>query len=384
MKYALVVGCGISGAVIARELAENGYMVRILEKRNHIGGNMYDFVDEHGILVHKYGPHTFHTKKKELYDYICKYGEWDEYHLTCGAEINGICTPTPFNYQTIDDFYSQEKARIIKDEIKKAFPGQETAPVVEALNCSNKHVREYAQFLFDNDYRLYSAKQWGVPPEEIDPSILKRVPLRFNYDEGYFDDAYQVMPHDGYTSFFKRLLAHENISLELGINALEHIKILDEKLYMDGDEVNFPLIYTGALDELFQYCYGKLPYRGVRSEWKYELKDSLQKYAVVAYPQEKEIVRIIEYKKLPAQNVQGTAYEVEYSIPYTVSGGGYHCEPCYPVLTDISQRDYLQYRMMANKIANFYLCGRLADFKYYNMDQALEAALKVAKAIQGN
>lgn len=367
--------------VIARELAEKGYKVKILEKRDHIGGNMYDFVDEHGILVHKYGPHTFHTKKKALYDYICKYGEWDEYHLTCGAEINGICTPTPFNYQTIDDFYPKEEASVIKDEIEKAFPGQKTVSVVEALNCGNEYVREYAQFLFDNDYRLYSAKQWGIPPEKIDSSVLKRVPLRFNYDEGYFDDAYQVMPHNSYTSFFERLLDHNNITLELGVDALKHIKIVNEGLYLDGDKICYPVVYTGALDELFQHCYGELPYRGIRSEWKYTQMDSLQKYAVVAYPQEKEIARIIEYKKLPVQNVQGTTYEVEYSIPYTP--GEDNCEPCYPVLIDISQKNYSRYRMMADKISNLYICGRLANFKYYNMDQALETALEVAKSIRG-
>ena len=149
MKQAIVVGCGLSGSVIARELAENGYKVRILEKRNHIGGNMYDYVDEHGILVHKYGPHTFHTKKKELYDYMCRFGEWDEYHLTCGAEMNGICTPTPFNYKTIDDFYSKEDAERIKEKIRQVFPGQDTATVVDTLNCGDEDVQAYAKFLVD-------------------------------------------------------------------------------------------------------------------------------------------------------------------------------------------------------------------------------------------
>lgn len=378
MKQALVVGCGISGAVIARELAEKGYAVRVLEKRNHIGGNMYDYVDEYGILVHKYGPHTFHTRKKELFDYMCKYAEWDEYHLTCGAEINGICTPTPFNFQTIDDFYSQDTANELKKEIRKSFPGQNTATVVEALVCGNELIGNYAKFLFDNDYSLYSAKQWGVSPSEIDPSVLKRVPLRFNYDEGYFEDEYQAMPRVSFSSFFENILDHKSISVELNVDALEHIVIQNNKLYYDGDEVEYPLIYSGPLDELFGCCYGKLPYRSLRFEWKHEEADSFQKYAVVAYPQAKDYVRIIEYKKLPVQNVTGTTYEVEYSLPYRK---GENNEPYYPLLTSESQETYGRYAEMAKKVQNLFVCGRLGEFKYYNMDQALEAALRLVKQI---
>lgn len=379
MKQALIVGCGLSGAVIARELAEKGYKVQILEKRNHIGGNMYDHVDEHGILVHNYGPHTFHTKKKELFDYMCKFSEWEEYHLTCGAEINGICTPTPFNYHTIDDFYTKEDALSLKREIEQTFPGQATATVVETLTCGNTTVEGYAQFLFDNDYSLYSAKQWGCKPSEIDPSILKRVPLRFNYDVGYFDDEYQVMPKVSFAHFFEKLLDHKNIEVCLNTDALEYLKIDGKNLYYMEDKVDYPVIYTGPLDELFQCCYGELPYRSLRFEWKYEEIDSFQDMPVVAYPQAPDFVRIIEYKKLPVQNVNGTTYEVEYSLPYKA---GEKNEPYYPLLTEESQSRYEQYKSLADSVNNLYLCGRLGNFKYYNMDQALEAALNVLNNIK--
>lgn len=378
MKQALVVGCGLSGAVIARELAEKGYKVRILEKRNHIGGNMYDYVDEHGILVHKYGPHTFHTKKKELYEYMRRYAEWDEYYLTCGAEIDGITTPTPFNYKTIDDFYTEEEAEMIKKEIEATFPGQDYATVVEALKSDNKTVVGYAQFLFDKDYSLYSAKQWGCKPSEIDPSILKRVPLRFDYNEGYFDDEYQVMPRKSFTTFFENILNHENIRVELSVDALEHVKIRDGKTYIDDECVDYPIVYSGPLDELFDCQFGKLPYRSLRFEWKYEEKDSFQKYPVVAYPQAKDYVRIIEYKKLPTQHVKGTTYEVEYSLPYKK---GISNEPYYPLLNEESQQCYQEYSELAEKINNLFVCGRLGDFKYYNMDQALEKSLQVVEMI---
>lgn len=379
MKQALIIGCGLSGAVIARELAEKGYIVIILERRNHIGGNMYDYVDEYGILVHKYGPHTFHTKKRELYEYMCEFGSWDEYHLTCGAEINGICTPTPFNFKTIDDFYSKTDAAKLKQEIQRVYPGQDTATVVEMLNSSSKMISDYARFLFDNDYSLYSAKQWGVLPSEIDPMILKRVPLRFSYDEGYFDDEFQCMPHVSFTSFFENLLNHPNIKVELNIDALTRLEVHDNCLFFDRKAVNYPVIYTGALDELFDCCYGKLPYRSLRFEWKHENKDSFQKYPVVAYPQAPDFVRIIEYKKLPIQDVIGTTYEVEYSLPYKK---GQENEPYYPLLTKESQNIYKMYEQKAKKIRNLFVCGRLGDFKYYNMDQALERALSVSKSIE--
>lgn len=378
MQNVLIIGCGLTGAVIARELAEKGRKILILERRDHIGGNMYDYVDQHGILVHKYGPHTFHTTKKELYEYICKFGDWDDYKLTCGAEINGICTPTPFNYQTIDDFYPKEQAQKLKSEIERAFPGRTSATVLEVLECKNKMVREYAQFLFDNDYSLYSAKQWGCSASEIDPSILKRVPLRFNYETGYFDDEYQVMPRKSYTSFFETLLNHPNIVIEKNVEALERLKIEGIKTIFDGGVINYPVVFTGALDELFDQCYGQLPYRSLRFSWVYENIESKQKMPVVAYPQAPDYIRIIEYKKLPIQNVQGTTYEVEYSLPYK---SGEKNEPYYPLLTTDSQNLYAKYLNRASEIPNLYVCGRLGDFKYYNMDQALERALVVAEMI---
>lgn len=377
----LVVGCGLSGAVVARHLAEADRKVVIWERRNHIGGNMYDYVDEHGILVHKYGPHTFHTRKKELFDYMNRFCEWQEYRLTCGAQIDGICTPTPFNFKTIDDFYTPEDAAKLKRRIAAVFPGRSTATVVEVLECADPMVRGYAEFLFAKDYSLYTAKQWGVSPAEVDPSILKRVPLRFSYEEGYFDDEYQVMPKTSFTDFFRNLLDHANITVELGVEALDHLSISDDgrTLLLDRKDVDFPVVYTGALDELFRHSEGPLPYRSLRFEWKYEEKESIQPYPVVAYPQEEGFTRMVEFKKLPVQDVKGSTYEVEYPLTYE-SGSG--AEPYYPLLTEDSQKQYVRYAEKAKQIKHLYCCGRLADFKYYNMDQALEKALACTSVIK--
>lgn len=377
---ALVVGCGLSGAVIARELADRNKRVVIWERRNHIAGNMYDYQDAHGILVHKYGPHTFHTDKKRLYDFICRYAKWEEYKLTCGAVWDDTYTPTPFNFSTIDTFYGPEEACKLKEKLKKAFPDRQTATVVEVLEHPDEDIRDYAHFLFEKDYAPYTAKQWGVSPAEIDPSVLKRVPLRFSYDEGYFDDPYQVMPAVSYIAFFEALLDHPNIRVELGRDALRAFSVSPDgmDLLFDGAPVPVPVVYTGALDELFGCSEGRLPYRSLRFDWHYEARESLQPAPVVAYPQAEDFTRITEYKKLPVQNVEGTSYAVEYPLAYRPEEGA---EPYYPVLTEESKRQYERYRLKAAKIKNLILCGRLAEFKYYNMDQALERALEVSRKL---
>lgn len=373
MDY-LIIGCGLSGAVIARHLAEQGKEVVIWERRDHIGGNMYDYVDKHGFLVQKYGPHTFHTRKKELYDYMCRFEAWQDYKLTCGAVWDGKYTPTPFNFTTIDTFYPPERAAALKEKLARAFAERETATVVEVLEHPDPEIRGYAQFLFQNDYAPYTAKQWGVSPQDIDPSVLKRVPLRFSYDVGYFNDPYQVMPVHSFTRFFQNLLDHPNIQVKRNVEALEHLSVRNGRIFLDGAECPCPVVYTGALDELFGGRYGRLPYRSLRFEWRYEEIASLQDAPVVAYPQEEGYTRITEYKKLPVQDRPGSSYALEYPLPYRE---GEKLEPYYPVLTEESQQQYARYAELAGQIPNLICCGRLADFKYYNMDQALERALKV-------
>ena len=367
----LVVGCGLTGAVIAREMAEKGKNVLLLERRDHVGGNMYDFKDEHGYLVQ--------TTEKSLFEYVKKFEEWNEFNLCCGACWDETYTTTPFNFSTIDKFYPPEKAKRLKEKLQANFEGRKTASVVEVLSHPDREIRAYAEFLFENDYAPYTAKQWGVSPKDIDPSVLSRVPLRFSYEEGYFDDPYQAMPKHSFTTFFENLLNHPNIDVKLGIDATEHLTIHQGKIYYDADCLEIPVIYTGPLDELFGCVYGRLPYRSLRFEWHYSEQDSIQPAPVVAYPKEDAFTRITEYKKLPVQEGRGSTFAVEYPIPYQE---GQKMEPYYPVLTNESQMQYEQYYMLASRVKNLIPCGRLADFKYYNMDQALKRALQVCEMIQ--
>ena len=377
MSKFLIVGCGLTGSVIARELADQGHLITVWDRRNHIGGNMYDYKDNYGIIVHKYGPHCFHTNNKDLYEYMCKYNEWVPYRIICKAEIDGKATPSPFNFQTIDDFYPTEEAEKIKDAFKTEYPDQEFVTVLEALESKNELIRKYAVFLFEKDYSLYTAKQWGLSPNEIDPSILKRVPLRLSYNDGYFDDAYQVMPAYTYEDFFKNILNHPRINVRLGVEALDHLTVDEVRkiIHVDG-ETNFNVVYTGALDELFGCKYGKLPYRSLRFDWKYEEINSFQGAPLVAYPQAEGYTRIVEYKKMMPHILQkGTSYALEYPLPYNKDN---EVEPYYPLLTEESKVLYNKYLMLASDYNNLITCGRLADFKYYNMDQALQRALDVS------
>lgn len=375
---AIVVGCGLSGSVAARELAERGKKVIILEKRDHIGGNMYDEVDENGILVQKYGPHTFHTNKKELYDYMCKYEEWEPFYLKCMAQIDGKFTPTPFNFQTIDDFYEKDKAEKLKKRIREYYGDVESKTIVELLECEDELIREYANFLFEKDYSLYTAKQWGIKPSEIDVSVLKRVPVNFSYKDRYFEDTYQIMPKHSFTQFFINLLNHENITLKLNEDALKYIEVdTDNKLVkVNGEKWNKQIVYTGPLDQLLKYKYGVLPYRSLRFD--YQMKDvkSYQPAPVVAYPQEEGYTRITEYTKIPVQKKDITKIAIEYSLPIKDEKD---VEPYYPVLTENSKHTYGQYEYEIKKIKNLKMCGRLAQFKYFNMDQALKNVCKLVK-----
>lgn len=375
-KY-YIAGSGIVGCVIARELAEKGKQVIVLEKRNHIGGNLYDFTDEHGIHVHLYGPHIFHTGKEKVWEYVTRFCEFDDYKLVCGSVIDEKCVPTPFDFLSVDMFFPQE-ADLIKEHIKKVFGNKESASILEMLESADEYVKKFAEFLYDNDYAPYTSKQWGIAPEKIDKQVFKRVPVLFSYGSRYFNDIHQGLPVRGYMELINNLLDHKNISVITNKDALSCIKISSKKLLMDDEQEDIKLVYTGPLDELFGCCYGELPYRSLRFEWFYENKSSYQDMPVVAYPGAEGYTRITEYKKLPYQESNGTSCAVEYPLPYCKEK---ETEPYYPVITEESIRLYEQYVNLANEIDNLIYCGRLADFKYYNMDDAIQRALCVAESL---
>lgn len=380
MSYGFIIaGTGLSGSVFARMVAEQGHQVLMLEKRNHIAGNAYDERDKTGILIHKYGPHIFHTNNEEVFRFVNRFSEWIPFKLQCEVEMCGKSTPSPFNFRTIDQFYEQEQAEQLKRTLRQIYPNQAVVTIVELMNSDNELVREYAQMLFKNDYSLYTAKQWGISPDKIDVSVLKRVPVRLDYESMYFTDKYECMPKYGYTEFVKKMLSHPNIEVKLETDALDFISLSDGFLnFKDLDvtpECNF--VYTGPVDRLFNYAFGELPYRSLSFDYKILSQESYQNAPVVAYPQEKYYTRITEYKKLPVQEVAGkTTIAVEYPTAYQLTE---NVEPYYPIPSESSAKIYQQYQLVARQYSNLVLCGRLAEYKYYNMDQAIASVLNIVK-----
>lgn len=379
MKKAIIVGSGIVGCVLARELAKKDYGVTVYERRKHVGGNLYDFDDEYGVHVHRYGPHIFHTGIESVWQYVTRFCDFKEYSLICGSEIDGKCVPTMFDFKSIDTFFPEE-SETLKQHIKQCFWNARSATIVEMLDCDDPLVQKYARFLYEKDYAPYTAKQWGMPLEEVDRSVFKRVPVLFYYSSRYFHDTHEAIPLNGYMELINNLLDHSNITVETDIDALDFLSIDESSnsIVIDSKPTEDTVIYTGPIDELFNCKYGRLPYRSLRFEWKHENIDSFQPYPIVVYPQAEGYTRITEYKKLPNQDVSGTTYAIEYPVPYLT---GENNEPYYPVQTIKSQTLHKKYLSGANKIKGLVCCGRLGDFKYYNMDQAVKRALQVAKDI---
>lgn len=369
-----VIGSGIVGCVIAHELAEKGVEVCVLEKRDHIGGNLYDYVDEHGILVQAYGPHIFHTSNEKVWEYVNRFCKFEPYELVCGSVIDGKCVPVSFDYQSVDTFFPDE-ADIIKSHIESAFSGKSKATVPEMLDSDDPYVRKFVRFLYEKDYVPYAVKQWGIKPDALDMAILKRVPVLFSYGGKYFDDKYQGMPVNGYSYLIEQLLDCKNISVQKNVDAADFLRICDGQVFIDGVHADGTVFYTGQIDALFDFKFGALPYRSLNFEWKYEDIDSFQPYPVVAYPQAEGYSRITEYKKLPFQKANGTSYAKEYPLPY-VQGQN---EPFYPVLNSENRALFEKYRELASHTDGLICCGRLADYNYYNMDQAIERALSVVE-----
>ncbi|MCI9217896.1 MAG: UDP-galactopyranose mutase, partial [Dorea sp.] len=279
-------------------------------------------------------------------------------------------------------FYNKKNAEMLKKKLLEYYDNRVTVTVVEMLESDDKDIKKFAEFLFEKDYKPYTAKQWNLKPEEIDPSVLKRVPIVLSYGDTYFYEKYEFIPENGFTQMFEKIIDYPGIDVSLGIDALAHIKI-DEKrqvVLYDGEVVS--LIYTGAIDELFNYRYGVLPYRSLHFEFKSLNKNSFQNAAIVVYPQVEGFTRITEYTKMPFQNGNGwTSVAYEYPVPYdkySVIGN----EPYYPVLTVNSLKIFEQYKEYADRFKNLTLCGRLADFRYYNMDEVIFRALELYNSME--
>lgn len=377
MYDSIIVGAGFAGSVLARELAERGKeRVLIIEKRNHPAGNCYDLEDSYGILVHQYGPHIFHTNSDRVYEYLSRFTEWYDYSHEVAANVNGQLIPVPFNLNTLYMVYGREMAMQLEKKLVDAFGRGSRVPILKLMEQEDEELKAVAEYVYQNIFLRYTMKQWGQKPEEISPEVTGRVPVLISNDNRYFQDTYQGMPLKGYTNMVQEMLSYPGIDLELGLDAKSVLKPENGTLYYKGEPYKGKVIYTGPIDEFFDCRYGRLPYRSLRFEFKHFNQDSYQEKAVVNYTVSEDFTRITEFKKLTGQEMPGsTTIMREYPIAYTDSEKEI---PYYAIMNEENMELYRKYQNLLKDYPGFYLLGRLAEYKYYNIDAIVEKALFLA------
>ena len=382
---AVVVGSGFAGGVVARELAErNDQRILVIEKRSHIAGNMYDEYDKGGVLIHRYGPHIFHTNDKRVFDYVNRFTDWRDYQHEVLADWYGTYMPVPFNKNSMEIAFGKEKAVNLIDKLIDAFGDERKVTINELRSMEDPDLSEIADFIYQNVFLCYTQKQWGLRPEEVDPSVTARVPVFVSRDNRYFQDEYQGLPAQGYTALFNNLLSHKNIDICLSTDAES---VFDLEFSADGIEsplteirikdVGFtkPIIYTGPLDELFLSRFGRLPYRSLDFVYETYDKEFVMPCGTVNYTVTEDFTRITEFKYLSGQTHEKTTIMKEYPHSYDDPKKQI---PYYAIINEENNNHYERYRCLTKSLSNFYPLGRLAEYRYYNMDVIIGRALALA------
>ncbi len=358
----LIVGAGFAGSVVAERLAKKfNKRVLICDRRNHIGGNAYDHYNEDGIQVHKYGPHIFHTNSAEVFDYLSQFTAWRPYEHRVKAEVDGMLVPIPINLDTVNLLYGLD----LKTEADvEAFFDARAEKREQMKTSEDVVVARVGRELYEKMFRGYTRKQWGMDPSELDASVTARIPVRTNRDDRYFGDTFQSMPKHGYTRMFENMLDHPNIKIMVNTDYRDIVR-----------EVKFDqMIYSGPVDEYFDFRYGKLPYRSLEFKHETHDKEQFQSAPVVNYPMDHNYTRITEFKYLTGQQHPKTA--VVYEFPRAEG------DPYYPVPRPENAVLYKQYQALADATPGVHFVGRLATYKYYNMDQVVAQALTLVAKMQ--
>lgn len=371
----LIVGAGLTGAVLAERLASQlDRRVLVIDRRGHIAGNAHDRLDEHGVMIHQYGPHLFHTNSAQVWNYLSGFTEWHPYEHRVLAEIGGQRVPVPFNLTCLHTLFPQAQATRLEQLLISRYGMESKVSILKLRDDARgtydlskqdaEDLRWLADFIYENLFYGYTTKQWGLTPEELGPSITGRVPVHISRDDRYFQDTYQALPKKGYTAMVRSLLNHSNIDLETNVS------FLDAQSAVSFDH----LIYTGPIDEYFDHTHGELPYRSLRFEFEHIEKPYYQSTTQVNFPNTHQYTRITEFKHATGQQTPGTTIAREYPQAH-VHGKN---EPYYPIPLDCNYRLYEKYAAEVDKAGKHVtFAGRLADYKYYNMDQAVGRALAV-------
>jgi UDP-galactopyranose mutase len=350
----LIVGAGFAGSVIAERLAsQRNERVLLIDRRPHIGGNAYDRYDEAGLLIHQYGPHIFHTNSKQIFDHLSQFTAWRPYEHRVLAEVDGKLLPIPINLDTVNKLY---RLNLTSEELEGWFASR-AEKLDEIKTSEDVVVSKVGRELYEKFFRGYTRKQWGLDPSELDKSVTARVPTRTNRDDRYFGDEYQFMPKHGYTRMFERMLDHPNINV---MTQTEYEDVKDVVPYRR-------VIYTGPIDEFFDYRFGKLPYRSLHFRHVMLDKEWHQPVAVVNYPQDQDYTRVTEYKHLTGQQHPTTSMTYEYPAA--------EGDPYYPIPRPENAELLRRYEQLARTVPDVWFVGRLATYRYYNMDQVVGQAL---------
>lgn len=368
----LIIGSGYAGSVIARILAEKGETCHIIERRSNIAGNMYDYKNKHGLLVHKYGPHIPVMNTDKAYNFLSRFTEWLPYEHHVNAEINGKEVPLPINFTSIDILYP-EKSNLIKCALINEFGEGNAIPILDVKNSDNLLIKQFADDIYEKVFLHYTMKMWDLTPNEIDPSVTARIPIRLSYDDRHFMHKYQVMPKEGYTKLFEHLLDHPNIKISLNTNACDVLEVNLEKrsLYYNGLIYRGNVYYTGALDELLNFQHGELPYRSLHFELEDHFIDNIQSTAVLNWPDSRPETRRTEMKILTLQDKIKNVTTTLTEYPGAYKQDSRFMEPYYPIIEKESIYKHSLYLNSVADISNFIPVGRLADYKYYNMEATI-------------
>lgn len=366
----LIVGAGFTGSVLAERIASQlEQQVLIVDERSHIAGNAYDEYDAQGILVHRYGPHIFHTNAQYVWDYLAQFTTWRCYHHQVRAVVEGKQVPVPFNLNSLYALFPPRYADKLTEQLIAQYGFNIKVPVLKIRETAQGHDLKFlAEYIYKNVFYHYTLKQWELTPEQLSNTVTARVPIYISYDDRYFQDKFQGMPQLGYTRLFERLLAHPRIKLLLNTPYQEIADVIHYRY----------LIFTGPIDTFFDSMHGELPYRSLQFKFLHTEQDYRQPVATVNYPNDYSYTRITEFKHLTGQRAYGSSYIEEYPQRF-IRGENI---PYYPIPQEACRALYRQYETEAQQLKGKVLfAGRLGDYQYYNMDQAVARALHLFEKV---
>ncbi len=385
MQYdAIVVGAGLSGAVMAEQMATVlNWRVLVLDQRPHLAGNCFDERDQFGCLIHRYGPHLFHTNKKPVWDYLSRFTSWQPYEHKVLAQVGDLQIPLPFNLNSLYRLYQPEQANLLERQLLQRYGAGARVPILELRQSGVEALQQLANWIYDNIFVQYTMRQWGISAEQIDPSVLSRVPVVLSRDDRYFHDAYQAMPVGGYSQMIGAMLNHRLIDIEMGVDALTRLTLSEGRVQFDSEIFQGTVIYTGMLDQLFAYQCGELPYRSLQFVFQSYEYPYYQTATTVNYPLAPDLTRITEFKHILGDKGAGTTVVLEYPQDYDKNDPAKNI-PYYPVFTSENQQRYQQYQALALQYPQLLVLGRLAEYKYFNMDDAVANALAIFQSRLAN